>query len=71
LLNKLFDYKAFFFFENFDASQSLDKTITMKRQGKQKTFFFSTLVTSSFLQTQSTHKLQNKQKHKNSRTCGF
>jgi hypothetical protein len=41
----------------------------MKREGKKKTFLFFTLVTPSFLQTQSTHKLQNKQKHKNSRTC--
>jgi len=43
----------------------------MKREGKNKTFLFSTLVTPSFLQTQSTHKLQNKQKHKKSKACGL
>jgi hypothetical protein len=43
----------------------------MKREGKKETFLFSTLVTPSFLQTQSTHKLQNKQKYKNSKTCGL
>jgi hypothetical protein len=38
----------------------------MKREGKLKTFLFSTLVAPSFLQTQLTHKFQNKQKHKKS-----
>ncbi len=62
---------VFFILWKFYASQSLDKAITMKREGKNKTFLFSSLVTPSFLQTQSTHKLQNKQKHKKSKACGL